>query len=137
MTNVGLQAAGRYGCTAGNVGQLTRADALLCVKDPNTNATYCGKHLGSQTTSENELENGIPKERGGLTTHAVAIACGAAAGYILLVILLLIYCKCRRNNKGYVPAKTNDDAGNFFFFKYCKICFKRDFRWDGGGKSFL
>ncbi|XP_014667914.1 PREDICTED: inactive tyrosine-protein kinase 7-like [Priapulus caudatus] len=63
-----LDDAGRYGCTIGNSGGFKRDEVTLYVR---------GKDEG-------------------VMTKTIIIAVGCAAGYIILVVGLLIYCKVRR-----------------------------------------
>lgn len=120
IKNVTVRDGGKFACTIGNRANLKRKEALLCVKSskfPNAKIQfrhfgtgssmcflcsaakdalycYCGPEKGVMNTCPGitkmpTLENGIP-------IHTIGIACGAAGAYIILVAILLAYCRYRR-----------------------------------------
>lgn len=70
----------QYGCTAGNSGGLRREEISLIVRSVHD------EHLMHDTSGEG-------------VTRAVVVTVAIAVAYILLVVALTVWCKCRRNRK--------------------------------------
>ncbi|XP_066965958.1 inactive tyrosine-protein kinase 7-like [Macrobrachium rosenbergii] len=83
LSNVKLDDSGVFGCTAGNMGGLVRAEITVNVKGD-----------GSQ-----------------LLGRTVGVAVGGAGAYILLVGAMLIYCRQRRQRLKHSPAHTRAESG--------------------------
>ncbi|KAG1696493.1 Inactive tyrosine-protein kinase 7 [Nymphon striatum] len=69
IKNLNLNDQGRYGCTAGNMGGFKREEIILSIR-------VCQKE--------------------GVMTKTVVITMSVAASYMLLVIGLMVWCRCRR-----------------------------------------
>ncbi|XP_068247783.1 inactive tyrosine-protein kinase 7-like [Palaemon carinicauda] len=83
LSNVKMEDSGVFGCTAGNMGGLVRAEITVNVKGD-----------GSQ-----------------LLGRTVGVAVGGAGAYILLVGAMLIYCRQRRQRLKHSPAHTRAESG--------------------------
>ncbi|XP_073988787.1 inactive tyrosine-protein kinase 7-like isoform X2 [Rhodnius prolixus] len=88
---------GKYGCTAGNVGGLKRYEVSLIVRG--SEGYRVGD--GSETTGTNP--------GGSFLSKTVAITLGAAGAYMVLVIGLMAYCRCRsKRNKQQLANEQQD-----------------------------
>uniref|UniRef100_A0A914XKC9 Ig-like domain-containing protein n=1 Tax=Plectus sambesii TaxID=2011161 RepID=A0A914XKC9_9BILA len=112
-----IENAGKYMCMAGNKGGIRRTEALLCIHLKATNFTHCGRQLGLNAGAPGESDgidgdvNGAAAQGIGLKT--MAIACGVAFGYILLVVCLLAFCAYRRRRSSEkMPPQTQSDHIN-------------------------
>ncbi|XP_014250092.1 inactive tyrosine-protein kinase 7-like [Cimex lectularius] len=74
---------GQYGCTAGNSGGLKRYEVTLIVKG---NDGY-------------KMYGDGGEEQDSMLSKTVAVTLGAAGAYMILVIGLMVYCKCRSKRK--------------------------------------
>ncbi|CAG0905587.1 unnamed protein product, partial [Darwinula stevensoni] len=81
---------GLYGCTAGNSGGFNRVDTQLLVTNADGEVL---EGFGKEGTGSPD-----PEEMGGsgMMTKTVSITLGAAGAYILLVLGLMVWCRCRR-----------------------------------------
>ncbi|KAL1124690.1 hypothetical protein AAG570_001314, partial [Ranatra chinensis] len=87
---------GKYGCTAGNSGGLKRYEVSLVVR-------------GADGYRVDDGENGMGG--GTMLSKTVAITLGAAGAYMVLVIGLMAYCRCRsRRNKLALQQSQQPDA---------------------------
>lgn len=92
---LGRPNAGTYSCMAGNRGGMERRAALVCVRMRPSNVTHCGAKHGIRSAADHFMEV-EETGSGGLKSATIAIAVGAAGGYILLVICLVGWCAYRR-----------------------------------------
>ncbi|XP_066909298.1 inactive tyrosine-protein kinase 7 isoform X1 [Halyomorpha halys] len=84
ITDVLISDEGKYGCTAGNSGGLKRYEVSLIVR-------------GSEGY---RVTDGSDSDSGTVLSKTVAVTLGAAGAYMILVIGLMAYCRCRsRRNK--------------------------------------
>ncbi|KFD50891.1 hypothetical protein M513_08204 [Trichuris suis] len=93
-----MEQAGKYNCMAGNKGGFKRHEGLVCIKLKSSNISHCGRHVGLQRSfASREAAVVLQVDPGkGITLTTIGIACGAAAGYILLAVFLVSYCGYRR-----------------------------------------
>ncbi|OUC48405.1 immunoglobulin domain protein, partial [Trichinella nativa] len=100
-----VEQAGKYNCMAGNKGGFKRHEALICIRLKLSNISHCGRHIGLQRSfSDIDSAELMKNERNGMTLATTGIACGAAAGYILLVVFLVSYCGYRRRRGRLIKA---------------------------------
>ncbi|KRZ12217.1 Inactive tyrosine-protein kinase 7, partial [Trichinella zimbabwensis] len=84
-----VEQAGKYNCMAVKL----------------SNISHCGRHVGLQRSfSDIDSAELMKNERDGMTLATTGIACGAAAGYILLVVFLVSYCGYRRRRGRLIKA---------------------------------
>ncbi|KRX59857.1 Inactive tyrosine-protein kinase 7, partial [Trichinella sp. T9] len=84
-----VEQAGKYNCMAVKL----------------SNISHCGRHIGLQRSfSDIDSAELMKNERNGMTLATTGIACGAAAGYILLVVFLVSYCGYRRRRGRLIKA---------------------------------
>ncbi|XP_069168618.1 inactive tyrosine-protein kinase 7 isoform X1 [Procambarus clarkii] len=94
VSGVRREDAGLYGCTAGNMGGLVRAEISVTVTE---------KKL------EKQSKNG---ESSQLLGRTVGVAVGGAAAYMALVGAMLIYCRQRRHKLKNSPQHTRGDGND-------------------------
>lgn len=100
---VNLEDKGKYGCTAGNSGGLKREETLLIVK------------TGDGYRPNDGLEND-----GSMMTKTVTVTLTAAAGYMVLVVGLMAWCRYRRKKRkqAYLNANPEGILRRFFLFLF-------------------
>ncbi|XP_071573152.1 tyrosine-protein kinase-like otk isoform X1 [Temnothorax nylanderi] len=99
IKEVYLSDEGKYGCTAGNSGGLKREEVQLNVK------------AGDNYRADMDLE---ATDDGTMMTKTVTITLSAAAGYMVLVVGLMLYCRYRRRRRKqqYLQEQTEEKMEN-------------------------
>ncbi|KYN35177.1 Tyrosine-protein kinase-like 7 [Trachymyrmex septentrionalis] len=99
IKEVYLSDEGKYGCTAGNSGGLKREEVQLNVK------------AGDNYRADMDLE---ASDDGTMMTKTVTITLSAAAGYMVLVVGLMLYCRYRRRRRKqqYLQEQTEEKIEN-------------------------
>ncbi|KYN01458.1 Tyrosine-protein kinase-like 7, partial [Cyphomyrmex costatus] len=99
IKEVYLSDEGKYGCTAGNSGGLKREEVQLNVK------------AGDNYRADMDLE---ASDDGMMMTKTVTITLSAAAGYMVLVVGLMLYCRYRRRRRKqqYLQEQTEEKLEN-------------------------
>ncbi|CAB0006201.1 unnamed protein product [Nesidiocoris tenuis] len=86
---------GKYGCTAGNSGGLKRYEVTLIVRGTESYRVSDGNDVNSTLG-------------GGMMSKTVAVTLGAAVAYMILVIGLMAYCRCRNKKNKSPPSDVQD-----------------------------
>uniref|UniRef100_A0A146LW09 Tyrosine-protein kinase-like otk n=3 Tax=Lygus hesperus TaxID=30085 RepID=A0A146LW09_LYGHE len=86
---------GKYGCTAGNSGGLKRYEVSLIVRGSESYRVSDGNDVNSTLG-------------GSVLSKTVAVTLGAAGAYMVLVIGLMAYCRCRSRKNKTPPSDAQD-----------------------------